>query len=86
VKDESLEFGLFEALYRHASISHIDADCESIMKILGHTVRHYELGALPVVWGHRGWGDLAEKFLKPHGMLREMHWCGGWFDRTCHLH
>jgi hypothetical protein len=86
VVNENLAFRLFEALRRHASITRIDADYEAVMKILGHTMKYYDLGHLPMVWSHRGRCDLAEKFLEQQGMLTEMHWCDKGFDRTCHLH
>jgi len=86
VMNESLELRLFGALHRHAKIArNIDADCQTIMDILGRTGRHYDFGPLPVVWSRRVWTDLAEKFLEPQGMSfldamvlfpSEMRWYG----------
>lgn len=86
VMNQSLELRLFGVLHGHAKIArNIDADCRTIMDILGRTGRHYDFGPLPVVWSRRVWSDLAEKFLQPKGMSfldamvlypSEMRWYG----------
>ncbi|MES1981397.1 MAG: DUF6492 family protein [Pseudomonadota bacterium] len=86
VMNESLELRLFGALHRYAKIAgNIDADCATLMKIIGRSGRHYDFGPLPVVWNRRVWADLAEQFLAPRGMNfleaiqlfpSEMRWYG----------
>lgn len=86
VMNESLELRLFGAVHHHAKIAvNIDAECQSIMGIIGRVGRHYDFGPLPVVWSRHVWAELAEKFLAPKGMnffdaIRlfpsEMRWYG----------
>ena len=72
VMNESLELRLFGAIFQHEKIArNIDADCETIMTILGRSGRHYDFGPLPVVWSRHVWSDLSEKHLEP----RKMNFC-----------
>ncbi len=86
VMNQSLELRMFGAIHGHAKIArNIDADCETIMGILGRTGRHYDFGPLPVVWSRRVWSDLATQYLAPKGLSfldamvqypSEMRWYG----------